>query len=116
MKIIIAIMLLSGIGASLNNIGKHKLQQTIAARTTIEVVNNKMGTIKNIGSSNAPFYVIRHQEQYINLFAPNIPAHFKRENATVIFSGEMKAMHPMEDEFGQYFVVTNMQEATIAKR
>jgi hypothetical protein len=112
MRIIIAIMLLTGIGASLNNIGKHKLQQTIAARSTIETISNQVGVIQNIGTAQAPMYVIRHQQQYINLFAPNLPANFKTENKVVVFSGEMKAMHPMEDEFGQYFMLTQIKEAS----
>lgn len=105
MKILIAIMLLTGITVSFKRATEKPITQKIAQRKTIASLKDKAGLVRNIGSKENPVYIIRYADEYLNLMVNNLPSVFQKDSLPVIFSGDMKEMNSMEDEDGQYFVV-----------
>jgi uncharacterized protein YaaW (UPF0174 family) len=111
MKILIAILLLTGITASFKRAADHKAIATkISQRKTIGSLKDAEGLVRNIGSKEKPVYIIRYQKGFMNLLANNIPSEFQQDSLAVVFSGHMKEMSPMEDELGQYFVVNSIRQ------
>ena len=45
----------------------------------------------------------------MNLLAANLSKQYRHDGLEVTFSGSLKEMHPMEDEYGQYFVVSDVK-------
>ena len=109
MKILIAIMLLTGIGVSFKKATDKSITQKISQRKNIASLKDKAGLVKNIGSKENPVYIIRYTDEYLNLVTNNLPSIFQKDNLPVIFSGDMKVMNAMEDEQGQYFVVNSIR-------
>jgi hypothetical protein len=109
MKLLIALMLLTGIGVSYKNTIRNKPIPAISKRKTIDTLAQQIGIIKQIVLHEKPVYIIRYEAGYMNLLPSNLPAVYKKENTKVIFSGAMKEMHPMEDELGQYFVLNHIE-------
>jgi len=106
----VLILLLTAIGVSYKRATSQKSYSFIKERETIETIQNKNGIVKKIGSEDAPVYVIAFEEQQLNLFPYNLSSEFKMDNKPVKFSGQMKYMYPLEDEFGQYFEVNEINE------
>ena len=110
MKILIAILLLTGITVSFKRAADHKaITPKIYQRKTIGLLKDEAGIVRNIGSKQNPVYIIRYQKGFMNLVANNIPSQFQQDSLVIMFSGEMKEMSPMEDELGQYFVVNGIR-------
>lgn len=84
-------------------------------RKTIEILNGKTGIIRNIGSEHDPVFIIAFNEQHVNLFPCNLSDEFRQNNKPVQFSGNMKYMYPLEDEYGQYFEVEEMKGMNIER-
>jgi hypothetical protein len=110
MKLLIALMLLTGIGVSYKNTIDNKPVPSISKRKTIDTLAQQTGVIKQIVLHEKPVFIIRYETGFMNLLPANLPAAFQKENTKVIFSGAMKEMHPMEDELGQYFVLSSLQK------
>lgn len=110
MRFMILILLLTAIGVSYKRATSQRSYAFIKDRKTIETVYDKKGIVRNIGSTNDPVYIIAFEEQQLNLFPYNLSAEFKSDNKPVKFSGKMKYMYPLEDEFGQYFEVNDIKE------
>ncbi len=110
MKLLIALMLLTGIGVSYKNTISNKPIPAISKRKTIDTLAQQTGVIKQIVLHEKPVYIIRYEAGYMNLLPNNLPAVFQKENTKVVFSGAMKEMHPMEDELGQYFILSSLQK------
>ncbi len=109
MKLLIALMLLTGIGVSYKNTIDNKPAPSISKRKTIDTLVQQTGVIKQVVLNEKTVYYIRYEAGYLNLVPANLPAAFQKENIKVIFSGAMKDMHPMEDELGQYFVLNHIE-------
>jgi hypothetical protein len=110
MKILIAILLLTGITVSFKRAADNKpITAKISQRKTIGSIKEEAGLVRNIGSKQNPVYIIRYQKGFMNLVANNIPSQFQQDSLVVIFSGDMKEMSPMEDELGQYFVLNGIR-------
>src|ERR1700754_786833 len=99
MRFMILILLLTAIGVSYKRATSQRSYAFIKERETIETIHDKKGIVKNIGSDNEPVYVIAFEEQQLDLFPYNLSAEFKMNNKPVKFSGQMKYMYPLEDEF-----------------
>jgi len=110
MRFITLILLLLAIGISYRNARQNRSYAFVKERKTIETLQAKKGVIRNIGSNEDPVYIITFQEQSINLFPCNLSEEFMHNNKPVQFSGNMKYMYPLEDEYGQYFEVKEMRE------
>lgn len=110
MKLLIALMLLTGIGVSYTKSTNVKSAQSIYQRKTIDTLAQQTGVIKQIVLHEKPVFIIRYEAGYMNLLPTNLPAAFQKENTKVVFSGAMKEMHPMEDELGQYFVLNHIEQ------
>lgn len=110
MKLLIALMLLTGIGVSYTKSTTNQKQApSVFQRKTIDTLAQQTGVIKQIVLNDKPVYYIRYEAGYLNLVPVNLPAAFQKENTKVVFSGAMKDMHPMEDELGQYFVLNHIE-------
>ncbi len=105
MRILIAILLLTGIIVSFKKATDKPISPKAAHRKIIASLREQEGIVRNIGSKENPIYMIRYDDGYMNLLPDNLPSSFKKDSLPVIFSGDMKEMSPMEDEMGQYFVV-----------
>lgn len=103
-------MLLTGITVSVKKVTDVNSLPKIAQRKTIGSLQNKQGLVRNIGSKENPSFIIRYQEGFMNLVANNIPAAYKKDSLAIVFSGELKEMHPMEDEQGNFFVVNSIRQ------
>jgi hypothetical protein len=77
---------------------------TFAARQTVEVINNAKGEIRKIGDED--IYMIYCKEKHLKLNAFDLPEKFKKPGLNVTFSGNIKTMDAMEDEWGELFEVT----------
>lgn len=110
MRFMILILLLTAIGVSYKRATSQRSYAFIKDRKTIETLYDKKGIVKNIGSTNDPVFVIAFEEQQLNLFPCNLSSEFKSDNKPVNFSGKMKYMYPLEDEFGQYFELNEIRE------
>lgn len=108
MKIAIAILLLTGIFVSYTNNLQLTKYAFIHERKTIDTVIQQTGIVYKMGTTNEPLYIIRCANKYLNFFPANLPAHCKQDLAKITFSGAMKYTHPMEDEYGQFFVVSEI--------
>lgn len=110
MRVLIAILLLTGITVSFKRAADNRpINPKLSQRKTVGTVKDAEGLVRNIGSQQNPVYIIRYQKGFMNLVADNIPAAFQQDSLAVLFSGDMKEMHPMEDELGQYFVVNSIR-------
>lgn len=109
MKIAIAILLLTGIIVSYTNNLQHTKYGFIHQRKTIDTVIQQAGTIYQLGTKDEPIYIIKCNRLYLNFLPANLPKAFQQHEIQVVFSGAMKDMHPMEDEFGQFFVVNEIR-------
>jgi hypothetical protein len=110
MRLILLIVLLTAIGVCYKNTQFNRHYGFIARRQTIEVVENHPGIVKNIGSAEIPVYVIFSEKYGLNFFPYNLPRPFQQPNIPVVFGGNMKEMHPLEDEYGQYFELVNVEK------
>ncbi|MCU0320928.1 MAG: hypothetical protein MUE72_00855 [Chitinophagaceae bacterium] len=110
MKIAIAILLLTGIMVSYTNHLQHTKYSFIHHRKTIDTIVQQIGIVYKTGTIDEPIYVLRCNGLYLNLFPANLSQTFQHNQLKVVFSGAMKAMHPMEDEYGQFFVITEMHK------
>lgn len=110
MKIAIAILLLTGIIVSYTNNLQHTKYGFIHQRKTIDTVIQQTGIVYQIGTNDEPIYIIKCNRLYLNFLPPNLSKTYQQHEVKVVFSGAMKAMHPMEDEYGQYFVVNEIRK------
>ncbi len=91
---------------------KNLLQQKndLVNRATIGSISNAEGIIKKTHGNDEPAYVIYFAREYLQLYCPELPASFKQDELPVVFSGNLKAMNPLEDEFGQYFEIVKISK------
>ena len=111
MRLLVAILLFTGIGISYTNIGINNELSHIPQRKTVDTICNAFGIVKNIGTQLKAMYIIQCQKSYINLLAANLSKPFMQDGLAVQFSGSLKEMHSMEDEYGQYFVVNAIEKS-----
>jgi len=103
MKMLIALLLITGIGVSYTNVINGGKATSIQKRKTIEVLKNEEGIIHKCGSDAEPYYIIRANNKHLTLLPGNIPARFKKDELKIVFAGELKEMNVLEDDAGQLF-------------
>ncbi len=111
MRLILLIVLLTAIGICYKNTQLNRHYDFIAQRQTIEVVREHQGIVRNIGTEEIPVFVIFSEKYGLNFFPYNLPRSFQHQGMPVVFSGNMKEMHPLEDEYGQYFELVKVGSA-----
>lgn len=79
---------------------------SLSARQTVEVINEAKGIVYKISDET---YMIECAEKHVKLNVFNLPEAFKKDNAAIIFSGNIKLSEPMEDEWGEVFEITNVK-------
>jgi hypothetical protein len=76
----------------------------IAERETVETIQNAKGIVWKGGDDDV--YTIECAEKHIKLNVINLPEKYRKNETTVIFSGNIKLTHPLEDNWGEFFEVT----------
>ncbi len=109
MKLLIALMLITAIGFSYTNSIQQKVVESFSNRKTIDTLVKQIGIVKQAGTAENPYYLISYDAGYLYLYVANLPVIYRKENTTITFSGAMKEMHPMEDEHGQFFVLSSIE-------
>ncbi len=74
----------------------------------MKTLTNERGIIKNMGSQSDPLYIIIYTTHNTSLFPYNLPDDFQVDGKQIIFSGNIKEMHLMEDEHGIYFEISRI--------
>ena len=79
----------------------------ISNRETVGTVANAEGVIRKI--DEAGVYMIYCKQQHLKLNVVNLPQQFRQADLKIIFSGNIKKTHPMEDSWGEFFEVTEIK-------
>ena len=88
------------------SIDKKVPSNDFADRKTVKVVTNAKGEIRKIGDED--IYMIYCKEKHLKLNAFDLPEKYKKPGLAVTFSGNIKMMGAMEDEWGELFEVTSI--------
>lgn len=80
--------------------------ENISNRETVETIQNAKGIVWKAGDEDV--YTIECAEKHLKLNVINLPEKFKKDEAEVIFSGNIKLTHPLEDNWGELFEVTSI--------
>ena len=78
----------------------------IAERETVETIQNVKGVVWKAGDENV--YTIECPEKHLKLNVINLPEKFKKDDAEITFSGNIKLTHPLEDNWGELFEITSV--------
>lgn len=106
MRLGILLLLLGSIFICYRKALQSKRYDFIKQRSTVEILSQEPGIVRNIGNGDLPVYVIYCEKQHLNLFPCNLPPGFQQSDKPVVVSGNVKAMQLMEHEYGQYFEIT----------
>lgn len=79
----------------------------ICKRETVGTLTNAEGVIRKI--DEASVYMIYCKQQHLKLNVVNLAQPFRQADLKVIFSGNIKNTHPMEDNWGEFFEVTEIK-------
>ena len=77
---------------------------SIADRETVETIQNVKGVVWKAGDEDV--YTIECAEKHLKLNVINLPEKFRKDEAEVTFSGNIKLTHPLEDNWGELFEIT----------
>ncbi len=93
------------IGFSFKAPGKSTIVSSYAQRPTVETIELETGVVKLL-PGDEPVYLIDCPRRNLRLNVLNLPAAYRLQGKTVQFSGNIKATHPLEDEYGELFEIT----------
>jgi hypothetical protein len=79
----------------------------INKRQTVETIQQAKGSIRII--DEAGVYMIHCPQKHLKLHVINLPEKFRKANAEIIFSGNIKATNVSEDNWGDYFELTAIE-------
>lgn len=82
--------------------------KALLKRQTIEVVSHVKGELRKVGEED--IYVIWCGEKHLRLNPLNLPEHYKRPGMSFTFSGNIKATNTLEDEWGEFVEITDIQD------
>ena len=102
------LLLLTGVFVSYRNTIQNRNYGFIASRKTVKTLSDEKGIIKDMGSQSDPLYIITYTAHNTSLFPYNLPNHFQVDGKRIVFSGNIKEMHLMEDEHGVYFEISRI--------
>ena len=102
----IILMLLIGFSFKTNYTAKDKAD--FSARQNTEVIKDAKGEVRKIG--NEDIYMIWCGEKYLKLNPFNLPEKFKQPGLKITFSGNIKEMNALEDEWGELFELTAINQ------
>ncbi len=77
-------------------------------RQTVETVSHVKGELRKVGEED--IYVIWCGEKHLRLNPLNLPEKYKRPGQTFTFSGNIKATNTLEDEWGEFVEITDIQD------
>ncbi len=86
---------------------KNKVANVAVSRETVEVISYAKGVVRQVGNSDE--YMIECSARHLKLNPVNLPSEYREADLPIIFSGDIKATQPLEDEFGEYFEVKSIQ-------
>ena len=96
------------VGSGLNsNTTISTTAQSSAERPTIETISSETGVLYTIGKGDETVYMIECDHKPLKLHILNMPDGFSGD-IPVKVSGRIKATHPLEDEWGNYFELTSI--------
>lgn len=78
----------------------------IAQRKTVATLSNVKGTVYKAMDD---VYTIECGEKHLRLNVINLPEEFRKDNAEITFSGNIKLSQPLEDDWGELFEVTSVR-------
>jgi hypothetical protein len=79
-------------------------------RETIDTITGETGIIRKIGEGETAVYMIDCGTKHLRLNVFNMPAVFKKDGLTVMFSGNIKASSTLEDDFGECFEILSVEQ------
>lgn len=94
------------VGMGFNSAADKKNEDAFIHRQTTETICNVKGVVRKIGNNGV--YMIYCKAKHLKLHIINLPEKFKVADMPVVFSGNIKQTHPMEDDWGELFEVTNI--------
>lgn len=100
--VIILIGLVLTIGAKKPN--DNTSTDALKSRETVEVIKYAKGIIRQVGETDV--FMIECADKHLKLNVANLPKAYKEADLPVVFSGEIKFTKPIEDEFGEFFLVS----------
>lgn len=103
MKLILAFILIVGIGVSYTNTVKGVKNLAIEKRKTIDTLKNELAEIRIVETENEEkICVLKLFNKSVKLNTTNIPNKFKVNGKKVLISGAIKETSTIEDEYGSY--------------
>jgi hypothetical protein len=108
MRLMILIVLLIAIGVCYKNTIVNHEYAFIKGRKTVDLIAHHTGIIKQTGTTEHPLFTISDEANEQTYFPYNLDKKYQQNNLHVYFSGNIKEMAPLEDEYGIYFEVTAM--------
>ena len=94
------------VGMGFNSVADKKNDDAFINRQTVDTICNARGEVRKIGNDGV--YMIYCKAKHLKLHVINLPQKCKVAGINVVFSGNIKQTHPMEDDWGELFEVTNI--------
>jgi hypothetical protein len=82
-----------------------------SGRETVEKIAGETGIIRKIGEGETALYMIDCRAKHLRLNVYNMPGAYKKDGLQVRFGGNIKAGSTLEDDFGELFEITAIEQS-----
>jgi hypothetical protein len=82
-----------------------------SARKTVETIAGETGIIRKIGDGETSLYMIDCRAKHLRLNVYNMPGQYQKDGLVVRFGGNIKSSSTLEDDFGEYFEITAVEQS-----